>query len=115
MDTLLNLLDLNAIILLIGIIFRFFLPKKINMLYGYRTRMSTINQETWTEAQQFSSKRWIIYFAFATVLSAIIKLLFPLKVSIMLSVAMVISGLILVIIKTELHLRKTFNDEGIKK
>lgn len=46
----------GVIFVLAGIIMRYSPPKKINSLYGYRTRSSMKNQERWDFAQQYSSK-----------------------------------------------------------
>ncbi|MGX7108662.1 SdpI family protein [Facklamia miroungae] len=35
------------------------LPNKINSLYGYRTKMSMKNKETWQFAHQHSGNVWI--------------------------------------------------------
>lgn len=36
-------------------------PKTINAVYGYRTAMSMINQDTWDYAQAACAKRWRIW------------------------------------------------------
>ena len=44
-----------AIVTLIFIVFRMFPPKKVNALYGYRTKRSMKNQINWDFAQKTSS------------------------------------------------------------
>jgi uncharacterized membrane protein len=44
-----------AIVTLIFIVFRMFPPKKVNALYGYRTKRSMKNQINWDFAQKSSS------------------------------------------------------------
>lgn len=51
----------GLIVMLLGSIFRFFPPKKINSWYGYRTPRSMRNQDTWNVANQFSS--WLMIVA----------------------------------------------------
>lgn len=54
----------NQLLLLFGIVFTaigtimyIFPPKKINFLYGYRTKNSMKNQQTWDFSQKYSSKK----------------------------------------------------------
>lgn len=50
-----NLL-LGVIMLLTGIITHFFPPKKINMIYGYRTQRSMKDKANWDLAQKLCSR-----------------------------------------------------------
>ena len=34
-------------------------PKTINAMYGYRTRMSSLNQYTWRFAQEYAGRLWV--------------------------------------------------------
>jgi len=34
-------------------------PKNINAIYGYRTRMSSLNQNTWRFAQEYAGRLWV--------------------------------------------------------
>lgn len=34
-------------------------PKKINAIYGYRTRMSSLNQNTWRFSQEYAGRLWV--------------------------------------------------------
>ena len=43
-----------------GILFRKEFPKNINYVFGYRTRRSMKNEETWRFAHQYIGKIWII-------------------------------------------------------
>ena len=42
-------------IILVSFIFKLLPPKRINSIYGYRTPRSMKNQDTWNEANKFSS------------------------------------------------------------
>ena len=44
------------VFVLAGLLMLTFPPKKINSLYGYRSRRSMKNQENWDFAQKYSSK-----------------------------------------------------------
>lgn len=47
---------IGAIFIIAGILMYLFPPKKINFLYGYRTKNSMKNIQTWSFAQKYSSK-----------------------------------------------------------
>ena len=49
----------GLIFVVIGILFQIFPPKKINILYGYRTSRSMKNQQTWDFSQKMASKELI--------------------------------------------------------
>ncbi len=49
----------GPIFILAGLFMKTYPPKKINYLYGYRTRRSMKNQESWDFAQQYSAKEMI--------------------------------------------------------
>ena len=34
-------------------------PNTINAIYGYRTRMSSLNQNTWRFAQEYAGRLWV--------------------------------------------------------
>lgn len=67
------LLILGSIFTFIGVIFKVFPPKKINYIYGYRTRLSMKNQETWEEAQRFSAYSMIILGVISVILGLILN------------------------------------------
>ena len=50
---------LPVILLLFGIYFKKSGPKKINLAFGYRTRRSMMNQETWRFAHEYCGKLWV--------------------------------------------------------
>lgn len=50
---------LGIIFLVIGIVFYFFPPKKINYIYGYRTSTSMENQQKWDFSQKYSAIKMI--------------------------------------------------------
>ena len=36
-------------------------PKEINYIYGYRTKRSMMNEETWRFANQYFEKAWYLF------------------------------------------------------
>ncbi len=51
---------LGVLLLVIGLIFMYFPPKKMNAVYGYRTPRSYGSQECWDFAQKYSAKVMVI-------------------------------------------------------
>lgn len=49
----------GVIFLVVGTLFYFFPPKKINHIYGYRTSTSMKSQERWDFAQKYSAVKMI--------------------------------------------------------
>ena len=64
----------GIIVTILGIIFYLYPPKKINHLYGYRTKRSMRNQETWDAANRYSTVLMILA-GILTIISGIICLL----------------------------------------
>ncbi len=94
-------------------------PKEINSLIGYRSPMSTKNQDTWKFANEYSGRFWIksgLITAFASVILAFA--LQPINTYKNLMFALIyvqIAVLLLVIPFTEVALRKNFYKNGKKK
>lgn len=96
-------------------------PKEINGIYGYRTKRSRMNQDTWKFAHEYCGMLW---WKIGLIMLAIIILIFipfmhssdetigriGLVPCILSCVVMIIS-----IIFTELALKRIFTDEGIRK
>ncbi|HKK39876.1 MAG TPA: SdpI family protein [Cryomorphaceae bacterium] len=59
-----------------GLILVYTPPKKINYLYGYRSKRSMRNQETWDYAQPRAGKR-LIYLGLAYLCTSLIDVVVP--------------------------------------
>ena len=109
---------INALILLVvGIVFRMYPPKKINGLYGYRTTRSRKSQEAWDFAQRYSAKLITMFGLAALIVAAAAHLfrnrlcinsdylmLYDICITSLLPIIVAIPPIIL----TELELRKRF-------
>jgi uncharacterized membrane protein len=109
---------INALILLVvGVVFWTYPPKKINGLYGYRTTRSRKSQEAWDFAQRYSAKLLTIFgFAALNVAAAAhlfrnrlcvnsdYLMLYDICITLLLSIIVAIPPIVL----TELELRKRF-------
>jgi len=99
-----------------GLIFLKKPPKNINSLYGYRTRMSSVNQETWDFAHEYSGRVWLRTGVYVLVGSMVLMLLLKNSKDFeryMLTMFYVQMGFMLMVIPlTEKALRKSFDKEG---
>ena len=96
-------------------------PKKINYVYGYRTKRSMMNEETWRFANQYCGKAWYLFGLILAPLSVIaIALVFGKGPGTVGMVGGIITMLQLIplggaIIPTEIALRKKFDENGKRR
>jgi uncharacterized membrane protein len=111
---------IGAIFLIVGLISARFPPKKINPLYGYKSASSMKNQETWDEANRFSSRYMIKSGWVLLVIGLLIALVFNTGVipanlenllRPMLLIGLAIGSAVVLIVATEKHLSKTFDQK----
>lgn len=108
------LYTIGITMIIIGIIFKVFPPKKINYIYGHRTRFAMKNQDTWDEAQRYSANSLIILGIICTAIGIILNYLFKgVREEYQGSVFFI--GIITMILIDEMHLRKIFNKDGARK
>lgn len=95
-------LVINFAFLIGGGVMWLFPPKKINGIYGYRTSKSMKNQTNWNFAQRYAGKKMVQFSAVCCSLCAIFFLLDSSgKWATLLGIILSISGIILVLYKTE--------------
>ena len=110
---------LTATMILFGVLFLKKPPREINGLFGYRTRMSSINDDTWNFAHRYAGAVWIR--TGVAVLAASILVIWILKSSEKFESYMLIlfyfqmASLLMVIPLTEIALRKTFDRDGQRR
>lgn len=107
---------IGCILAAIGGITASYPPKKINKLYGYRTKASMRNQQTWEEANRYSAKQ-ISYCGIILLTIGVLSLLSPsiAKVNTNIATVLTIIFSVLPLPLTELHLKKVFDKEGNRK
>ena len=96
-------------------------PKQINGVFGYRTKRSMKNQETWTFAHQYSGKIWL-HSGLALLPISLVTMLFFFGKNVD---AIGYAGLIIVILQsivmifvipaTEAALKRNFDDNGKRR
>ena len=107
---------IGFIFLIVGLLFRMFLPKKINPLYGYRTSSSRKNLDTWKTANKYSASL-MIFEGIALLFIGFIASTFPDSGAIgsVVGFLLFIGSIILLIGSTEKHLDKLFDKDGNRK
>lgn len=98
-----------------GCIFYRFPPKNINSFSGYRTKRSMKNEQTWKEANRYSSKLSILFSLIGMAFAAGLSLLLGNNdtgtgVSVIVSPLLMIALLLIMIALTEKHLKEKFGD-----
>lgn len=109
-------LMLTLTMIVFGLIFLKRPPRNINSLYGYRTRMSSKNKETWDFAHEYAGRVWLNTGLLVFVCSmAVIILLKNSKnyERYMLTLFYIQMGFMMMVIPlTEKALRKSFDKDG---
>ena len=105
------------IILVVGIVFWMYPPRKINEFYGYRTTRSRKSQEAWDFAQKYSAKLMTVLGLMALAVASIAHWLqsrlclnseYVMLYDNGITAALVIMVVLPPIVLTELELRKRF-------
>lgn len=107
----------SIIFIIVGIILKFLAPEEINGVLGYRTFFAMKNKETWKEGNNFSGIMAIMSGSISLVFSILITLICKSDPSLGSKISD-IGSLIFVfgcIFYTEIHLRKTFDQNGKRK
>lgn len=99
-----------------SLIYVYFPPKKINMMYGHRTSLSMKNQDTWVEA----NKRSALMMLLVSVMICIFQLIgIVFKVNqektILYATIFLVAGLIIGLFIVEKQLRSIFDKDGNRK
>ncbi len=96
-----------------GLITSKFPPKKINMLYGYRTSSSMKNQKQWDFAQLYSSKIMLLG-GIGLIGFSSLGLIFEVseKTGSFIGFAMLITFILILLVLTERAIKQRFGDEA---
>ena len=107
--------------LLFGWLFFRRTPKEINYVFGYRTKRSMRNEETWKFANQYFGKLWYLCGLLSVPLSVIaMAIVFEKGTETMSTVGFIITmiqtiPLVGAMISTEIALKKNFDENGRRK
>lgn len=98
-----------------GFVFKLFRPKKINHIYGYRSRFSMKSQSTWDEAQKYSANIFIITGSILILLGVMQHIIFNESYTMnAIQGIELVSSVIVIYIICEKHLRNMFSKDGRK-
>ena len=102
--------------LVISLIFFYFPPKKINLIYGHRTSMSMKNQDTWKEANKRSTHMMLLV-STLTCIFQLIGIVFNInqETTILYGTLFLVAGLIIGVIVIEKQLKAIFDKDGNRK
>ena len=114
MSKLIGLFLFGPFILLIGLITRYFPPKKPNDLYGYRTKRSMKNQDTWDFANRYSSYSFIISGLAMTLVSILTQNMNEEDFALINIISLMV-GLGISIFMTERVLKQNYDENGNRK
>ncbi len=116
MTLLTNILS-SIIVIGFGVVLKLWPPGEINSMYGYRTFFAMKNRETWKEANSFSSVMMIVSGLITLNFSLLVTFLFKTDsdTSNTISVAGTMVIVLCFVLYTEIHLRKIFDKNGIRK
>lgn len=89
-------------------------PKKINELYGFRTRRTMANQDIWDAANKRNAQDVWTYAIYLTIFS-IFLIVFNIPYAVMIHIVVLLLGLFVAIYATIKHLDKHFDKNGNRK
>ena len=107
--------------IMLGLIMEYHPPKRINRIYGYRTRRSMKNTDTWAFAQKHCGRSLWLVGIITLIPSVLVHLPFyhsaesTLIILAVLVVSLQAIVLILSALPTEIALKNTFRDDGTRK
>ncbi|MTI19596.1 SdpI family protein [Fulvivirga sp. RKSG066] len=93
---------------ILAIIFKAFPPKKINGIYGYRTKRSMRNQKTWDVANSYANNLMFWLFLGLSVVELPLFFLIKPEYAALVSCGLLTVGIIILITATEQHLKNKF-------
>lgn len=90
---------IGLIVLLCGVVYKFFQPKEINSFYGFRTEKSIKSKEIWEKANRYCANKLVEAGVILTIIGGINSIVLPEMYSLF---SLIIAGplLIFVVIKT---------------
>jgi len=105
----------GLIVLLGGLIWKKYPPKKINLIYGYKTRRTMANQKVWDYANKVGAQMFIYVGSISALVSLICYTFFPTPLSILIGSVLVLVWLGIGIYWCETKLNERFDKNGDPK
>lgn len=103
--------SVGLIFIVAGFVMFRFPPKKINSLYGYRTKSSMKNLERWNFVETFSAKE-MMKLGFFLMLSSLLTFItnFNNTINLIIGLSLTLGGLIILFIKVENAIKIKFGN-----
>jgi uncharacterized membrane protein len=100
----------GPLVIIVMLLAKKFPPKKINSLYGYRTKRSMSSQEAWDFAQPYSNQEMTKYMTIYTMTALLPLIIKDMDeyVGVVLALIFMIAFMIIPIVKTEKELKTRF-------
>ena len=100
-----------AFMLLLALFFRWKLPKKINYLYGYRSRRSMLNDAVWQASNLYAAKFMLRICLICFILPPVLYFITPNYVFL---ITIIIHTLLImtILFYTEKYISKNFDNDG---
>jgi len=105
----------GALFLLPGTLVARHPPRKLNIFYGYRTRRSMLNQDTWTVANQFSTLMMIRVARPCILFGIVCSFLIPFPAILMVAAGATLVMVVMILVLTERRLISLFDRKGNRK
>ena len=105
----------GVLLTLIGVLYAQYPPKKINPIYGYRTKRTMTNQTIWDYANKIGSRMIIWTGLICTAMGVIVYFIYQNVYAISFASTMLVVGLILGLFFCEKDLNAHFDKNGNPK
>ena len=102
----------GLLLVILGVIYATYPPKKINHIYGYRTKRSMANQRVWDYANKIGARMILWVGLVCTAMGAILYWIYPGELAIALTGGIMVGGLIVGMLLCERDLNKHFDKQG---
>ncbi len=110
-----NIFSMLAFLIGLPLALKFFPPKEINGFYGYRTTLSTKNQDTWQEAHTYLPQI-LLKLAIPTALLIVCLAIFlPITAAVFFAAFLILVPILGAMFFTSKHLAKTFDNNGKRR
>lgn len=104
----------SVLLFVVGTYWHYYPPKKINHLYGYRTRRSMANQTIWDYANKIGAKMLLFLGWFSFILTLIAYFTIP-GFSVIVNIFLILVGLVVGMYWCETQISKKFDRNGNPK
>ena len=114
MNPYIYVISINGLLFFFSIVFSVFPPKKINKIYGYRTKKTMLNDDIWAFANKQFNASFIKYSFLGFLAALLLETIGSGRVTWQPMVILLFT-LGATILKTEQSLSQNFDEEGNKK